>query len=193
MAERPERIPQCVPYCQSGACYRTILRVLLVLAGPQNSAKDFPGGRPGNLLDEYDLPRPFKIRKIGLDLAVLVDVSGRETALCRDDEGRHHLSPFWILGADYRRFHDIRMPGEHVFHLGRIDVLPAGDNHVVDAPRNENISVRILIAHVAREVPSFPERLLVSVGPPPIPAEGFLAPEGGNDLTDLATGDNFIR
>ena len=48
------------------------------------------------------------------------------------------------------------MAREHVFHLERMDVLAAGDDHVVDPAEDPEVAVLVEAADVARVVPAVP-------------------------------------
>ena len=65
------------------------------------------------------------------------------------DHGVHLFAPALARDADDRALGDGRMLGEGVLDLGRIDVLAAGDDHVLDPVDDEDESVFVHVAAVA--------------------------------------------
>ena len=59
--------------------------------------------------------------------------SPRKPGRVRNDERRDDAAPFRIGQSHDRRFLHARTPVEHLLDFARIDVLAAGDDHVVDA------------------------------------------------------------
>ena len=76
------------------------------------------------------------------------------------------------------------MAREHVLDLERMDVLAAGDDHVVDPAVDPEVAVVVEATGVARVVPAVADRLRVGVGPVPVAGEGLVARVGA----DLAVG-----
>ena len=71
---------------------------------------------------------------------------------------------------------------EHVLDLERMDVLAAGDDHVVDPPVDPEVAVGVEVAGVAGVVPAVANRLLVGVRPVPVAGERLVAREVHADL-----------
>ena len=59
---------------------------------------------------------------------------------------------------------DRRMAGERVLDLGRVDVLAAGDDHVLHPVDEEEVPVVVEVAGVARVVPAVAEGVLGRLG-----------------------------
>src|SRR4029077_13620886 len=72
------------------------------------------------------------------------------------------------------------------------DVLTAADDHVINATCDEQIAVRVEIAGVAGEIPSFPNGLGVGFRPPPIAFERLVAQELRDHLAFLSSGGNLV-
>jgi hypothetical protein len=77
------------------------------------------------------------------------------------------------------------MAGEHVLDLERMDVLAAGDDHVVDATLDPEVAVLVDPAGVAGVVPAVPNRLLVGVRTVPVADESLVRGEVNCDLAVL--------
>ncbi len=60
-----------------------------------------------------------------------------------NDHGKGSLTPPIGVNADYRDLADAGVPGENTLHLGRIDVLTAGDDHVLEAVVEVEIAVLV--------------------------------------------------
>ena len=80
-----------------------------------------------------------------LDERVLVDVG----VLGGHDEGLDRLAGVWMWHTDHGRLLDLGMPGEHVFHLGRVDVEPRHDHEVLGAVDEIEVAVVVDGRHVA--------------------------------------------
>ena len=78
------------------------------------------------------------------------------------------------------------MQRQAALDLHRRDVLAAGDDHIVDAPGDEQIAVAVQVAGVAGEIPAVPQRLGIGIGAAPIAFEGLIAPQQGDDFAFLA-------
>ena len=64
-------------------------------------------------------------------------------------------SPHLLVGnADHRHVGDRRMAEQRVLDFGRIDVLAAGDDHVLHAVVDVEVAVRVEIAGVAGVEPA---------------------------------------
>ena len=73
--------------------------------------------------------------------------------------GDRHLLPFRIGAADHGAFGDVRMRDQHALDLGRIDVLAAGNDHVLLAVVDEEMPVGVARADVAGMIPAVAQRL----------------------------------
>src|SRR5450759_2748659 len=85
------------------------------------------------------------------------------------------------------------MQREAAFDLDRGDVFTAGDDHVVDAARYEQVAVLVEVSGVAGEIPALAQRLGVGLRPPPVAFEGFVARKQRDDLAFLADGRDLFR
>ena len=63
-------------------------------------------------------------------------------------EGDGNLTPLVVWDAHDGELVHVGVAGEHVLHLGRIDVLAAGDDHVLDAVVNVEIAVLVLLNRI---------------------------------------------
>ena len=112
-------------------------------------------------------------------------------ALALDERG-DDLAPFLVGEADDGDLEHGRVQRQAAFDLDRRDVLAAGDDHVVDAPGDEQIAVAIDEAGVAGEIPALAQRLGVGVGPAPVTLEGLIAGQARDDLA-LLVGRGKLR
>src|SRR4051812_42856938 len=78
------------------------------------------------------------------------------------------------------------MLGEDALHLDRVDVLPTGDDHVLDPVGDVDVAVVVHVAAVAGVHPAAAQRLGGLLGPVPV-AEHHVA-AADDDLADLAAG-----
>jgi hypothetical protein len=90
------------------------------------------------------------------------------------------VAEVWIGRSDDRHLGHLRMAGEHVLDLQRVDVLSAGDDHVVDPAEQPEVAVTVEPADVARVVPAVPDRQLVGIGA--VPEERGSEVEGADPL-----------
>ena len=90
-----------------------------------------------------------------------------------------------VRRADHRHLAHARMAREHVLDLGRMDVLAARDDHVVEPAVDPEVAVRVEVPGVAGVVPAVAERLRVGVGPVPVAGERLVAGEVRADLAVL--------
>src|SRR5437762_6218424 len=109
----------------------------------------------------------------------------------RHDEGGDDLAPAVVGQADDRNLGDARVAREGVLDLDRIDVLAAGDDHVVDPPGHPEVAVLVEVAGVAGEVPAFADRAGGRVRAVVVAAEGFVRGEADDDLAGLAGRDQL--
>ena len=84
--------------------------------------------------------------------------------------------------ADHRDLAHLRVRGDHVLDLERVDVLAARDDHVVDAAVDPQVAVLVEVAGVARVVPAVADRPRVGVGPVPVAGERLVGREVAADL-----------
>ena len=66
-----------------------------------------------------------------------------------DDRRDDDLAPALVGHADDRSLHDLRAVGQHVLELGRVDVLAAGDDHVLRAADDPVEALLVLAREVA--------------------------------------------
>lgn len=74
---------------------------------------------------------------------------GRNTGL-EHHEGRQPLAVLLVVHADHRGLGHVGVGGQRLLHLDRVDVLTAGDDHLVVAPDDEQPAVLVEVADVAR-------------------------------------------
>src|SRR5690606_2145677 len=79
-----------------------------------------------------------------------------------------------IRQADHRCFSDAGAQRQATLDLDRRYVLAAGDNHVIDTSRDEQVAVGVDITAVAREVPPSLQRLGISIRALPVALECFI-------------------
>ncbi|MNT90248.1 hypothetical protein D3C72_2311180 [compost metagenome] len=70
------------------------------------------------------------------------------------DKRSNDLAPLLVRQADHHHFFYCWVQGEHVFDFRRADVFAAGDDQVIDTPRDEQIALPIEVADVTGEIPS---------------------------------------
>src|SRR5207302_10027822 len=92
-------------------------------------------------------------------------------------------APLLVGLPNHRHVPHASVTGQHVLDLDRMDVLATADDHVVDAPGDPEVALRVDPAHVAREVPTLAQRPRVGVGAVPVPGERFVRLEARDDLT----------
>ncbi|MNM90031.1 hypothetical protein D3C81_1022770 [compost metagenome] len=71
----------------------------------------------------------------------------------------HGLAPFLVRNADNGGLRDSRMARQRVLHLGRIDVLAAADDHVLEAVDQEDKAFFVHVAAVAGMHPAIADGL----------------------------------
>ena len=71
----------------------------------------------------------------------------------------HRLAPFLVGNADDRAFGDVGVLVERLLDLGGIDVLAAGDDHVLDPVDDIDEAVLVHIAAVAGVQPAVAQGL----------------------------------
>ena len=84
------------------------------------------------------------------------------------------------------------MQRQAAFDLDRRDVLAAGDDHVIDPPRDEQVALGIEIPGVPGEIPAVAQRLRVCLGPAPVALEGFIPGKERDDLALFAWPGNIV-
>src|SRR6185369_8775356 len=107
--------------------------------------------------------------------------------------GLHHhdrldrFTPFVVGDADHGGFGHVRVIADRAFDLGRIDVLAAGDDHVLDAVVDVEVAVLVQVAGVAGAQPA------VAAERPggrfrQVPVAGHVGAGAGRDLADFTRG-----
>ena len=99
-----------------------------------------------------------------------------------DDDGDDAAAEAVVRRADHRHLANAGVAREDVLDLDRMDVLAAGDDHVVEPAVDPEVAVGVEVAGVARVVPAVANRLRVGVGTVPVAAERLVAREVGADL-----------
>src|SRR5690606_124165 len=103
------------------------------------------------------------------------------------DHGASHLAPGVVRDADDRALQHAGMGEDRVLHLGGVDVLAAGDDHVLGAVDDVGVAVLVDAGHVAAAEPAVGERRGGIAGAPPVAAHDVGAPD--HDLPGLAGRD----
>ena len=107
-------------------------------------------------------------------------------------EGGHLLPPALVRKARHRGLRHRRVDRKHALDLGGQHILAAGDDHVVDPARHEEVAIGVAIADIAGEIPALLERPRVRVRPPPVAGEGFVALQARDHLAFRAGGDGAV-
>ena len=155
------------------------------------------GGRQRQLAAELHRARALVARDafaaVGDDLGL-----GQRLALARDDHGVHALAPAFVGHADDGAHGDLGQLGDGVLDLGRVHVLAAADDHVLEPVHDEEVAVGIQPAHVARVHPAVLERGGCLGGPVPVALHDHgaacrdLAHLAGRQLAALAIDDAHL-
>ena len=117
---------------------------------------DFPGRVARQRIDELDQPRTFEPRQI--DLAMLVDfrrskrVAGLDRHDCHAD-----FAPLLVGDADDGGFGHGGKLVQHALDFGRIDVLAAGNVHVLPAVDDVVVAFLVDARSVSRVQPAVGE------------------------------------
>src|SRR6185437_5098004 len=115
-------------------------------------------------------------------------LGGQGRAGAQHDDGVHALAPLGVGDADDGALGHGRVAGHGVLHLGRVDVLAAADDHVLDPVDDEQVAAGVQVAAVAGVHPAAPEGVrrllrLVPVALHDVPAAADdLADDSGRDL-----------
>jgi hypothetical protein len=104
-----------------------------------------------------------------------------------DDERNHPLAPALVGHTDHGDLLNGTVGAEHAFDLRRLDVLSAGDDHVIHPAHHPHIAVFIEPRDVPGVVPAVADRLLVGVGAVPVAIERLVGAHVGDHLS-LFTG-----
>src|SRR3984957_7168058 len=121
--------------------------------GAQGPLEYLPAGRARQRLDDVDGARALVVREA---LAGERDDlgSGHLLAGPEHDERLDALAPLVIGHADHRDLGHRRVLGHGLLDLGRVDVLPAGDDHVLDPVRDEQEAAVVHVPDVAAAQPA---------------------------------------
>jgi hypothetical protein len=104
-----------------------------------------------------------------------------------DDEGLDRFAPLRIGHADHGRLGHRRMRAQRLLHFPRIDVLAAGDDHVLLAIGDEDEAMVIEDAKIAGVKPTLAQHAGGRRAVVPVP--GHRPRPADDDLADLAFGD----
>src|SRR5262249_26229934 len=102
------------------------------------------------------------------------------------DESNQDLAPALVRKPDHGYLQNGGMQRQAAFDLDRRDILPAADDHVVDATGDEEVAVAVAIPGVAAERPAVAQGFCVRLRPPPIAFERFIALQQRDDFAFLA-------
>ena len=100
------------------------------------------------------------------------------------DDGVDGLAPALVGHAEHGRLEHGRVAEQHVLDLGAVDVLAAGDDHVLGPVDEVHVAVVVHVAEVAGVVPAVDERGGRLLGLVPVADHDVLAPD--DHLADLA-------
>ena len=116
-----------------------------------------PIGVFGKVVDELDRARALEARELRCAMRDQCLLVHRLPALQRD-VGDRHLAPLVVRDAEHRAFRDRRMLVEHVLDFLRIDVLAAGNDHVLRAvDRASTKPSSSIVPTIARPAPAVAE------------------------------------
>src|SRR5712664_2440259 len=68
-------------------------------------------------------------------------IGAERFAWLQDDASHHQFAPLWIGYSKYRCFTNRRMLVDNCFDLAAVNVLAAGDNHVLQAVQDVEIPI----------------------------------------------------
>src|SRR5580704_10607314 len=85
-------------------------------------------------------------------------VGGQNCPWLQNYTSRYELAPLRIGYAEDGYFTNGRMPVDHCFHLSRINVLTAGNNHVLKPVEDVKVSRSVLLADISRTKESVTKR-----------------------------------
>src|SRR5699024_3025283 len=159
--------------------------------GAQGALDHLAAGVARQLGDVHEVLRPFEGGELVLQpLVHLLQREVRGAFLLHQDRHRD-LAPLLVGPADHRDLDDVRMAGDRVLDLRAVDVLAAGDEHVLLTVHHVDEALGVHADQVPGVEPAAFERLgglvrLVPVarhhGGPPV-----------HDLPDFARGDGFAE
>src|SRR6188768_871648 len=132
---------------------RTFQRHGALDALAQREAVDLVRARLRQRVHEVNLDRSFVLDHLGL--AVLEELFfGQRYAGIEDDERDEHLAQARIPLADGRGLADLRVLEQHLVDLARVHVEAADDDHVLLAVDEEDETLFVDVADVARVHPA---------------------------------------
>ena len=139
----------------------------------QLASLDLPARGLRELGDECDLTRAVVRRGDRLDVLLELggEAVGRLLPRAEDDERLHDLAAVEVGHADDGALGDRRMLEERALDLERADAIRRRDDHVVRAPDEPEVPVRVARRSIAREVPVVPEDRGGLVGRLPVAGE----------------------
>src|SRR6185503_13570477 len=86
------------------------------------------------------------------------------------------FAPLWIRNSKHCRLEDGWMRVKNRLNFTGVNILASGDNHVLQAVKNEEVTIRILIADVSSAKHTVAERPRSFLGIIPIAAHDIGAP-----------------
>ena len=166
---------------REGAAVRTGLDVGHRDELQQLGLRDLVERVPGQRVDEPHLARHLVARQ---PLAAVRDQLLLGRLAGEHDECEAGLTPALVRNADDGGLRDGRMLVEDVLDLGGIDVLAAGDDHVLRPAHDPVVALLVAGGHVAGQQPPVGERGLGRLEIAPVAGEDVRAPDD-----ELALGD----
>ena len=110
---------------------------------------DLSGAAARHFVEDRDLPWHFVVRQILSDM-LLEYVRGSRRAGIQNHERGQSLTVLLVVDADHRRLRYLGVRRQRLLHLDRIDVLTAGDDHLVVAADDEQPPRVIEVTDIAR-------------------------------------------
>src|SRR5262245_45555576 len=112
----------------------------------------FAAGSSRQRVTDCDLLRNFKVGEICPQ--VPEQVLHRDLLSGSENDGSgNDLASFCVRNREHDGFVNLRMPVQHVFDFGGVDVEAAGDNHIVLPAQMIIVAVAVTLADVARIEP----------------------------------------
>ena len=98
-----------------------------------------------------------------------ISSSSSVDAVARHHEGLDQLPARGVGDADHQRLEDLGMLVEHGLHLGRVDVHPGADDHVLEPVDDAEVAVAVQLADVAGVQPAVAQLGRRLLRAPPVP------------------------
>ncbi len=170
--------------CDVGVGHRVTADDGGAVRAAQRRLEHLAGGVARQLVDDLDARRALEV---GQPLPGEGDQLGGRDLAVAGDGGDDRLAPALVGQPEDGHLADGRVAHEDLLDLDRVDVLAAGDDHVLLAVDERDVAVLVDLAEVAGVEPAAAERLGRRLRQHPVPGEDVLAAH--EQLADLAHGD----